>query len=104
LTLPIFDVEFTPTALKEWRKLAPEAREQLRKKLDSLRSEPRIASMRLAYWPNCYRIKLRKAGLRLVYKVLGERLVIVVVSVGRRDKSDTYDAVGERLKQIDDSG
>jgi mRNA interferase RelE/StbE len=58
--------------------------------------------MRLSRWPDCYRIKLRKIGYRLVYKVLGSRMVIVVICIGRRDKDEAYEVVESRLGQVND--
>ena len=40
--------------------------------------------------PDCYKIKLRAAGYRLVYEVVDERLVVTVVAVGKREKSKVY--------------
>ena len=39
---------------------------------------------------NTYKIKLRDAGYRLVYEVVKQRLVIVVIAVGRRDHDEVY--------------
>ncbi|MBJ5918692.1 type II toxin-antitoxin system RelE/ParE family toxin, partial [Salmonella enterica subsp. enterica serovar Typhimurium] len=49
----------------------------------------------------CYKIKLRAAGVRLVYKVEDGELVILVVAVGKRDKNAVYDTARERLVTID---
>jgi mRNA interferase RelE/StbE len=40
---------------------------------------------------DAYRLKLRKAGYRLGYRVLDQQVVVVVIAVGRRDKDDVYD-------------
>jgi mRNA interferase RelE/StbE len=39
---------------------------------------------------NVYKIKLRDLGYRLVYEVFDSRLVVVVISVGRRDDEQVY--------------
>jgi mRNA interferase RelE/StbE len=49
--------------------------------------------------PDCYKIKLRAAGYRLVYQVFDARVVVVVVAVGKREDSAVYRKAGKRLKQ-----
>ena len=46
---------------------------------------------------DCYKIKLRKAGYRLVYQVEDERVTVVVIAVGRRDRNLVYEAASQRL-------
>ena len=48
--------------------------------------------------PDCCKIKLRAAGYRLVYQVFDERVVVVVVAVGKREDSTVYRKAGKRLK------
>ena len=47
--------------------------------------------------PDCYKIKLRSSGFRLVYQVRDAALVLLVIAVGKRDKSGVYDAAQGRL-------
>ncbi len=47
---------------------------------------------------NCYKIKLRTSGFRLVYQVIDDVLIIAVVAVGKREKSQVYNLASERLK------
>lgn len=54
-------------ALKEWPKLGSTVREQLKKKLATILVNPRIEANRLLALPDCYKIKLRSSGYRLVY-------------------------------------
>lgn len=42
-------------------------------------------------------MKLRSAGVRLIYKVEDGEFIILVVTVGKRDKNAVYDAAIERL-------
>ena len=37
-----------------------------------------------------YKIKLKDVGYRLVYEVIDQRLVVMVVAVGRRDHDEVY--------------
>lgn len=58
---------------------------------------PEIPANRLREFPNCYKIKLRKLGYRLVYQVQNDRITVFVIAVGKRDKEDAYEKAKERL-------
>ena len=62
-----YNLAFVESALKEWRKLAPPIREQFKKKLAERLEHPHVPSARLHNLPDCYKIKLRTIGYRLVY-------------------------------------
>jgi mRNA interferase RelE/StbE len=46
---------------------------------------------------DCYKIKLRKAGFRLVYEVRDQELVILVVAIGKRERNAVYKTAAKRL-------
>lgn len=92
----IFKLEFLPAALKEWEKLGHPLREQLKKKLRQRLQVPRVAGDALHGMPHHYKIKLRSAGYRLVYRVEDERIVVTVIAVGKRSRGDIYDAAKTR--------
>lgn len=46
---------------------------------------------------DCYKIKLRSAGYRLVYQVLEHEIVVLVLAVGKRERSEVYQAAKDRL-------
>ena len=46
---------------------------------------------------DCYKIKLRDSGWRLVYQVEDEVITVFVVSVGKRDKFDAYSKANKRI-------
>ena len=93
-----YSLEFVESALKEWRKLAPPIREQFKKKLAERLDHPRVPSARLHNLPDCYKIKLRTAGYRLVYQVNDKVVVMTVIAIGKRDKLQVYRAASERVK------
>lgn len=92
-----YSLEFVESALKEWRKLSPGIREQLKKKLAERLTHPHVPSARLHGMPDCYKIKLRGSGYRLVYQVQDKALVVTVVAVGKREKGLAYLAAKKRL-------
>lgn len=91
-----YEIEWLPQALKELRKLDGAIRLQLLRKLDERRRHPRVPGDALHGLKDCYKIKLRSAGYRLVYRVEDERVVVVVVSVGKRERSEVYEAAKRR--------
>ena len=46
---------------------------------------------------NCYKIKLRKQGYRLVYSVEDDALVVLVLAVDKREDMAAYRSAVERL-------
>ena len=95
--MPTYRLEFLPSALKEWRKLGATVRNQFAKKLDERLAAPRIPAARLSEFPDCYKIKLRKAGYRLIYRVDDDRIVVLVIAVGKRERSEAYKAAAKRI-------
>lgn len=91
-----FKLEFLPSAFNEWEKLGHTIRDQLRKKLRERLELPRIAADALHGMPDYYKIKLRSAGYRLVYRVEDDRVVVTVVAVGKRQRGDVYDSAKNR--------
>jgi mRNA interferase RelE/StbE len=47
---------------------------------------------------NTYKIKLRDMGYRLVYEVIDQRLVVLVIAIGRRDHDEAYQIAVKRTK------
>lgn len=93
----IYNLEFDPRALKEWRKLGDDIRLQFKKKLEQVLQHPRIDKNRLRELPDCYKIKLRASGYRLVYQVREQTITVFVVAVGKRERSTTYNDAERRL-------
>lgn len=84
---------FEDRALREWRKLDEGIRSQFKKKLTKLATGAEVPSPRnklRGFNGNYYKIKARASGHRLVYKYRGERLVILVIAVGERDRNAVY--------------
>lgn len=91
-----YKLEFLPSARKEWDKLGHTLREQFKKKLAERLELPRIPADALYGLPDCYKIKLKSSGYRLVYEVIDERVVISVVAVGKRERSNVYERAKKR--------
>ena len=93
-----FSLEFDQRALKEWHKLGDTVRQQFKKKLAEVLSNPRVEANRLREFRDCYKIKLRSAGYRLIYQVIDQEIVVFVVAVDKRENEAAYRKAQERLK------
>ena len=91
-----YKLRFHELALKEWRKLDSVLREQFKKKLAERLEEPHIPSAALSGMKDCYKIKLRATGYRLVYRVEDEILFVTVIAVGKREHLKTYEKARRR--------
>ena len=91
-----YKLEFLPSALKEWSKLGSTLRDQFKKKLAERLKGPRLAGDALHNMPDHYKLKLRAAGYRLVYRVNDETVTVLVVAVGEREGSEVYKAAKSR--------
>ena len=85
-----YKLKFLPSALKEWNRIGSTIREQLKKKLAERLEEPVVQADRLHGFKNHYKIKLRSAGYRLVYEVNAGEISVLVITVGKRERSDVY--------------
>ena len=94
-----YSLEFDARALKEWRKLGDTVREQFKKKLVTILDNPRLEANRLHALPDCYKVKLRSSGYRLVYQVIDQEIVVFVVAVDKRERLEVYRKAAERVGQ-----
>lgn len=93
-----FRLKFVPDALKEWQSLDGSIKEPLRKALKKRLQQPHVPGSELhGNLQGCYKIKLRKQGYRLVYKVEDDLLIVLVLSVDRREDMAAYHAAFARL-------
>ena len=92
-----YRLTFLRDAKKEWDKLAPPLRKQLEKILRERLETPRVEADRLHGLPDCYKIKLRSAGYRLVYRVFDDRIVVQIVAIGKRERNEAYERAKRRL-------
>lgn len=92
-----YDLHFHPVALKEWKKLAKGLQEKFKKILKRRLENPHVISAILnGTLKNCYKIKLRQSGYRLVYQVNDNKLIVTVIAVGKRNNNKIYDEAESR--------
>lgn len=93
-----YELDFSALAWKEWQKLNSTVREQFKAKLRKRLENPKVSKDKLFGQKDCYKIKLRNSGYRLVYQVLDDVVVVFVISVGKRERSGAYKAAKKRLR------
>ena len=92
-----YDLEFILLAKKEWDSLDNTIRKQFKKKLIERLAAPKLDKSKLNGMDDCYKIKLRSSGFRLVYQVQDEKLIVLVISVGKREKNHVYKKAIKRI-------
>ena len=90
-------LRFHTLALAEWQKLDGSVRTQFKKKLEERLITPRVPAAALSGMADCYKIKLRAAGYRLVYRVDDGEVWVTVISIGLRERLQAYTRAQARL-------
>lgn len=98
---PKYQLEFLESALDEWKSLDGSVRQVLKKLLAKRLENPRTPGAELhGKLANCYKIKLRKQGYRLVYQVRDDTLVVLVIAADRRDRDKVYQSALARIMKM----
>ncbi|MCD9501546.1 type II toxin-antitoxin system RelE family toxin [Photobacterium phosphoreum] len=92
-----YKLDFKKSAYKEWNKLGATLREQFKKKLLERLDNPHVPASKLSGADNLYKIKLQQSGYRLVYKVEDDVIIVTVLAVGKRERSDVYKKAMHRI-------
>ncbi len=93
-----YRLKFLPEALEEWNALDGSVKEVLRKALKKRLEQPRTPGAQLhAELRDCYKIKLRKQGYRLIYSIEDNALVVLVLAIDKREGMAAYRSAVERL-------
>jgi len=92
-----YKLDFKKSAWKEWQKLGSTLQQQFKKKLVERLENPHVPASKLSGAENMYKIKLRQSGYRLVYQVKDDVIVVTVLAVGKRERSDVYLTATKRL-------
>jgi mRNA interferase RelE/StbE len=97
----VYKVLLTKESLKEWNKIDHSIQRLFQRKLSSIVLNPVVVNNRLrGKLSNCYKIKLKRAGYRLVYEVRCQTIVLIVWAVDKRDDEKVYDSAISRLREI----
>lgn len=92
-----YKLVFKIDAKKEWEDLDSTIRSIFAKKLKERIQQPRVENSRLSGMKDCYKIKLRRAGFRLVYQVRDKEVIVSVIAVGKRERNLVYKIASKRI-------
>lgn len=95
----IYQFAIIPQALKEWSDLNYSIKAQFISKLHKLKFNP-VTNNRLSGLKGCYKIKLKRAGYRLVYQIVEDKVIILIWAVDKRDDSKVYKSAKDRLMSL----
>lgn len=92
-----YELEFLPSALKEWQKLDNSIKVQFKKKLSERLENPKVAKDKLRGYEDVYNIKLKDVGYRLAYQVKDDEIVVLVLVVGKRENNEVYKMLKDKF-------
>lgn len=93
-----FTLKFEKQALVEWNALDNSVRQHLKKKLQKRLEHPHVENEKLhGSLLGCYKIKNNKTGHRLVYQVFDDELIVLVLSVDKREDLAAYLSAAARV-------
>lgn len=99
-----YKVEFLPEAAREFDALDGSLKKIAAKQLDKLAERPELGEplgRRMGIDLTGYRkIYFGKKNYRIVYEVRKQRLVILVIGIGKREREEIYREVSDRLKKL----
>ena len=92
-----YELEFLPSALKEWQKLDNSIKVQFKKKVSERLENPKVNKEKLRGYEDVYKIKLRDVGYRLAYQVKDDEIVVLVLVVGKRENNEVYKMLKDKF-------
>jgi mRNA interferase RelE/StbE len=96
-----YKLRFMPEALVEWHRLDGAVRTNLKKLLSKRLDSPHVPGGELhGELADCYKIKLRQQGVRLVYSVEDDHLLVTVIAVDKREDGAVYQSAIARLSAV----
>ena len=100
-----YRVEFLSDAAREFEALAGSLKKVAAKQIDTLAARPERGEplgKRLGIDLTGYRkIYFGKKGDRIVYEIQRQRLVVLIVGIGKRERAEIYREVAQRLRRSD---
>ena len=96
--MPTYRLKFTLAALAEWKALDGSVKETFRKLLKKRMLQPHLPGSALkGPLIACYKIKLRQQGYRLIYTLQDEVLIVLVLTISKRENNAVYLALSKKL-------
>ncbi len=100
----VYKIEFLPEAAREFERLDGSLRKIAAKQIEKLSERPELGvplGKRLGIDLTGYRkIYFGRKGYRIVYEIVGERLKVLIIGIGKRERAEIYREVAEHLKRF----
>lgn len=94
-----YRLKFVSDAWREWQALDGSIKLVLKPLLAKRLQNPHVPGALLhRELAGCYKVKLLKQGYRLVYVVEDDELIVLVLSVGKREDNAAYRTAAKRTK------
>jgi mRNA interferase RelE/StbE len=97
----IYRIVFRPKAQRRFDRLDFAIRQQLARKLVDRARNPRVPGDALRGMRDCYKLKLRAAGVRAIYRVNDADIELLVLAVGSREGEEAYQLAEAELRPIE---
>jgi mRNA interferase RelE/StbE len=98
-----YKVEFLPEASREFESLDGSLKKVAAKQIDKLAERPELGEplgKRMGIDLTGYRkIYFGKKAYRIIYEIRRQRLVILIIGIGKRERAEIYREVAQRLKR-----
>lgn len=105
----IWNVDFLPEATRDMNKLDSSQRKYILKAVDKVQTNPLpqseggygkpLGNKNGTDLSGFLKIKLKSAGLRIVYKIIREDTKMLIIVVGVRDDNAVYEIADKRIKK-----
>lgn len=100
-----YKVEFLPEAAREFEVLDGSLKKIAAKQIDKLADKPELGEplgKRLGIDLTGYRkTYFGRKGYRIVYEIQRQRLVILIIGIGKRERAEIYKEIARRLRKLD---
>jgi len=100
-----YRVEFLPEAAREFDALDGSLKKLAAQQIDKLTERPELGEplgKRMGIDLSGYRkMYFGKKGYRIVYESQRQRLLILIIGIGKRERAEIYRAVAQRLRRSD---
>ena len=100
-----YRVEFLPEAAQEFEALDGSLKKIAAKQIDKLAEKPELGEAlgkRMGIDLTGYRkMYFGKKSFRIVYEIQRQKLLILIIGIGKRERAEIYKEVARRLKRSD---
>ncbi len=100
-----FNVEFLPEAAREFEALDGSLKRVAAKQIDKFAERPELGEplgKRMGIDLTGYRkTSFGKKGYRILYEIQRDKLVVLIIGIGKRERAEIYREVARRLRLSD---